>query len=152
MLVKRQGRSMNYISKSLPLTFPFVIWPSPHHTFKNKTRRKHRDNQTMTHKSIQLCRGQFKINSFKTLSWLKTSSSNSNVSTAPSCVCGYLLQHTLGNLHMLHGDELAELLQSVNIANLIHELNTAEDIKSMPIRRNDNVSLPPYLHQLSCDR
>lgn len=37
---------------------------------------------------------------------------------------------------MLHGDELAELLQSVNIADLIHEFNTAENTSSMPIRRN----------------
>lgn len=38
---------------------------------------------------------------------------------------------------MLHGNELAEILQSVNIANLIHELNAADDINKMPISRLD---------------
>lgn len=38
---------------------------------------------------------------------------------------------------MLHGDEVAEFLQSVNIANLIHELNTTQGNSNRPVSRND---------------
>ena len=37
----------------------------------------------------------------------------------------YLLQDTLWNLDVHHGDDLAELVQAIDIANLIHELHTA---------------------------
>lgn len=52
----------------------------------------------------------------------------------------YLLQHTLRDLHVLHGDDLAEFLQGVNVPDLIHELHAAEDIGNMPTTvRNDPV-------------
>lgn len=41
----------------------------------------------------------------------------------------YLLQHTLRDLHVLHGDDLAEFLQSVNVTDLIHELHAAGNIQ-----------------------
>lgn len=43
----------------------------------------------------------------------------------------YLLQHTLRDLHVLHGDDLAEFLQGVNVPDLIHELHAAENISNM---------------------
>lgn len=47
------------------------------------------------------------------------------VSTAPLAGGKYSLQHTLGNLHVLHGDNLSQLLQAVHIADLLQELHTA---------------------------
>lgn len=50
---------------------------------------------------------------------------------AVNCLSGdpwwseYLLQNTLGDLHVLHGNDLAEFIQGVNILDLIHELHTA---------------------------
>lgn len=41
----------------------------------------------------------------------------------------YLLQHALGDLHVLHGDDVAELVQGVNVPDLIHELHTAQSIR-----------------------
>lgn len=43
----------------------------------------------------------------------------------------YLLQYALRDLHMLHGDNLTELLQGVNISDLIHELHTAGTVNNM---------------------
>lgn len=41
---------------------------------------------------------------------------------------------------MLHGDDLAEFLQGVNVPDLVHELHTAENISNMQIIvRNDRV-------------
>lgn len=37
---------------------------------------------------------------------------------------GYSLQHALGNLHVLHGDKHAQLVQRVHVADLIQELHT----------------------------
>lgn len=47
----------------------------------------------------------------------------------------YLLQHALRDLHMLHGDDLTEFLQGVNVPDLIHELHAAErkNINNMQI-------------------
>lgn len=36
---------------------------------------------------------------------------------------GYSLQHALGNLHVLHGDKHAQLVQRVHVADLIQELH-----------------------------
>lgn len=41
----------------------------------------------------------------------------------------YLLQHALGDLHVLHGDDVAELVQGVNVPDLVHELHTAQSIR-----------------------
>lgn len=46
----------------------------------------------------------------------------------------HLLQHTLWDLHMLHGDDLAQLLQGVNVSDFIHELDAAENSKHNKIR------------------
>lgn len=54
----------------------------------------------------------------------------STISTVTLGGSGYLLQHTLGDLHVLHGDDLAEFPQGVNVADLIHELHTAENINT----------------------
>lgn len=52
----------------------------------------------------------------------------------------YLLQHALGDLHVLHGDDLAEFLQGVNVPDLIHELHAAENISNTQTAvRNDPV-------------
>lgn len=56
-----------------------------------------------------------------------------SVSTLTPGGSEYLLQHTLRDLHMLHGDDLAELLQGVNVTNLVHELHTAESINTMQL-------------------
>lgn len=45
----------------------------------------------------------------------------------------YSLQHTLRDLHMLHGDDLAEFLQGLDVADFIHELHTAEKHKQHAI-------------------
>lgn len=127
--------------------WPFLLWSDLLVVIssKKKIRKKLQGQWFMTQKSYSIegikvsC--SFKINGFKHFSWsnLGHSTSHWNISTAPSRGCVYLLLHTLGNLHVFHGDELAEFLQSVNIANLIHELNTAEDINKIPISRYDMI-------------
>ena len=65
---------------------------------------------------------------------------DSRVSTATLGGSEYLLQHTLGDLHVLHGDDLAEFLQGVNVPDLIHELHAAETVNNIHlIFRNDPV-------------
>lgn len=67
------------------------------------------------------------------------------MSTATPGGSEYLLQHTLRDLHMLHGNDLAEFLQSVNIADFINELLTAESMSSIismsSIRNDPRISL-----------
>lgn len=43
----------------------------------------------------------------------------------------YSQQHAVGDLHVLHGDYLAEFCQGVNISDLIQELHTVEKINSI---------------------
>ena len=49
----------------------------------------------------------------------------------------YLLQHTLRDLHMLHGDDLAQLRQWVNVTDFIHELHTEENIEPHVVSATD---------------
>lgn len=39
----------------------------------------------------------------------------------------YLLQHTVGNMDVLHGDDLSQFIQAVHILDFIQELHTAEE-------------------------
>lgn len=41
----------------------------------------------------------------------------------------HLLQHTLGDLHMLHGNNLSQFLQTLDVTDLIHKFHTGEKLK-----------------------
>lgn len=38
----------------------------------------------------------------------------------------YLLHHTLRDMYVLHGNDICQFIQGVDILDLIHELHTAE--------------------------
>lgn len=66
----------------------------------------------------------------------------------------YLLQHALGDLHVLHGDDVAELVQGVNVPDLVHELHTAQSIRDTSQQsgfrfRGEIHMQPRYLSTLS---
>lgn len=43
----------------------------------------------------------------------------------------YLLHHTFRDVDVLHGNNLSKVIQTVNVLDLIHELHTAEDNKTI---------------------
>ena len=56
----------------------------------------------------------------------------------PSSGEGHLLHHTLWNLDVLHGNHLCQLVKTVHILDLIHELNTAGGTREL--QRNHGCS------------
>lgn len=62
----------------------------------------------------------------QTLHCLQTHGFDLFVNTVPPDGRMYSLQHTLRDLHVVHGHHLRKLLQALDVADLFHELHAAE--------------------------